>query len=182
MLTGKLEICSHYVFLAIFIQHKCFIEVSHFNSVHFLVCVRTFLSILPSPGRFLVSTHFVSQFWGSSLRHCHVFHRFMSGSLSRSWARYRQQNGSDIIFELFLRLIHCCWSWTYSSAGMASSTWFTGDSQRPDMSSSSAIGSKVFFCAISMRTFSMAAYIEHLWLHWAEVCMKHRGFLESARR
>ena len=65
MLTGKLEICCHYVFLAIFIQHKCFIEVSHFNSVHFLVCVRTFLSILLSPGRFLVPTHFVSQFWGS---------------------------------------------------------------------------------------------------------------------
>ena len=39
---------------------------------------------------------------------------------------YLQQNGS--ILELFLRPIHCCWFATYSSAGIASSIWATGES------------------------------------------------------
>ena len=41
---------------------------------------------------------------------------------------YLQQNGS--IFEFFLKPIHCCWFATYNSAGMASSIWATGESDR----------------------------------------------------
>ncbi len=49
---------------------------------------------------------------------------------------YLQQKGSESILELALRLIHCCWSGTYSSAGIASRIWLTGESGLRSLSSS----------------------------------------------